>query len=222
MAFTFVFVLYLLHFIFASASYAEHSKTCKLHSPYKELVGSSESLARQNEVADHAGLLRVKNYVELKELVKKKYFVSVARSSSTYYYTGRTEYRFVLPFAFEFLKELAAEFYKETVKRPEEDSRRVKSGGRLKISSLLRTENYQRWLAGIGISDANGEDDNHRSVHTTGAAFDISKKPMTKSQTEWLRNRLIEFERKGFIEATEEMCSNTFHVMVFPPHKSGQ
>lgn len=91
----------------------------------------------------------------------------------------------------------------------------AKINSKIRHKSFLRTEAYQNKLIRQGISDAEGDEDNRRSVHTTGAAFDISKKPMTPRQIRRLRKRLLRLERLGVIEATEEMCSNAFILWCF-------
>ena len=53
-----------------------------------------------------------------------------------------------------------------------------------------------------------------RSVHPTGMAVDL-RKPKGKCLT-WLRSTLLELERSGVVEATEEYGPPHFHVAVFP------
>ena len=52
-----------------------------------------------------------------------------------------------------------------------------------------------------------------RSVHPTGMAIDL-RKPQGRCLT-WLRGTLLDLERKGVIDATEEFRPPHFHVVVF-------
>ncbi len=58
----------------------------------------------------------------------------------------------------------------------------------------------------------NGSD---RSVHPTGIAVDLRKSNDRRCR-DWLRETLVELERAGLIEATEEFRPPHFHVAVFP------
>lgn len=54
-----------------------------------------------------------------------------------------------------------------------------------------------------------------RSVHPTGMAIDL-RKPTTRRCLTWLRRTLIQLERAGVLEATEERHPPHFHVAVYP------
>lgn len=54
-----------------------------------------------------------------------------------------------------------------------------------------------------------------RSVHPTGMAVDL-RKPTDAKCRSWLRERLLELERVGVLEATEEYGPPHFHVAVYP------
>ena len=54
-----------------------------------------------------------------------------------------------------------------------------------------------------------------RSVHPTGMAVDI-RKPQGGRCLSWLRETLLQLEREGVIEATEERRPPHFHVAVYP------
>jgi hypothetical protein len=54
-----------------------------------------------------------------------------------------------------------------------------------------------------------------RSVHPTGMAIDL-RKPDDAKCRRWLRDTLLELERAGVIEATEEFGPPHFHVAIFP------
>ncbi len=52
-----------------------------------------------------------------------------------------------------------------------------------------------------------------KSVHPTGIAFDV-RKPKRRMCRDWLRQLLLQHEREGAIEATEEFRPPHFHVVV--------
>jgi hypothetical protein len=54
-----------------------------------------------------------------------------------------------------------------------------------------------------------------RSVHPTGMAIDL-RRPRDRECLSWLRDVLLDLEKKGLIEATEERSPAHFHVAVFP------
>jgi hypothetical protein len=53
------------------------------------------------------------------------------------------------------------------------------------------------------------------SVHPTGMAIDL-RKPTSRRCLTWLRKTLIQLERTGVLEATEERHPPHFHVAVYP------
>lgn len=55
-----------------------------------------------------------------------------------------------------------------------------------------------------------------KSVHPTGIAIDL-RKPKKRDCRDWLRERLLELESDGMIEATEEFRPPHFHVVVYAP-----
>ncbi|HEU4798529.1 MAG TPA: DUF5715 family protein, partial [bacterium] len=79
---------------------------------------------------------------------------------------------------------------------------RAACGERLVITSAVRPATRQPSNA------------TRRSVHPTGMAIDL-RKPKGAC-LRWLRSTLIELERDGVIEATEEYGPPHFHVALFP------
>ncbi|HYD53712.1 MAG TPA: DUF5715 family protein [Gemmatimonadaceae bacterium] len=55
-----------------------------------------------------------------------------------------------------------------------------------------------------------------KSVHPTGIAIDL-RKPRGRDCRDWLRDRLLELERDGSVDATEEFHPPHFHVVVYSP-----
>lgn len=55
-----------------------------------------------------------------------------------------------------------------------------------------------------------------RSVHPTGLAVDL-RKPRRSACRAWLRDRLLELEADGAVDATEEFRPPHFHLVVYKP-----
>jgi hypothetical protein len=90
----------------------------------------------------------------------------------------------------------------------------------LPITSLVRTQEYQRWL---------GETGNPNAIrikvppHTTGLAFDVFTYYMTAEEQNFLMEEIARLEREGRVEALREN-RNHIHVFAFadgtPPDES--
>ncbi|PYQ45136.1 MAG: hypothetical protein DMF77_05205 [Acidobacteria bacterium] len=84
-------------------------------------------------------------------------------------------------------------------------------GRLLPISSLVRTERYQRRLGRVNANATKVE----FPPHTTGCAFDISYRYMAADEQQFLMDRIAQLERDGKVEALKER-RNHIHVFVFP------
>jgi LysM repeat protein len=86
-------------------------------------------------------------------------------------------------------------------------------GIRLRITSLTRTPRLQLALrrTNANAAPARGA---LLSTHLTGAAVDISKRPLSPEQTVWLRTVLHRLTSKGLVRAIEEFREPHFHVLV--------
>ena len=84
----------------------------------------------------------------------------------------------------------------------------------LKITSLTRTVPTQRALRrkNGNAAPSNGH---IRSTHLTGAAVDISKRPLGAPQVRWLRVVLQRLATGRLLSAVEEFLQPHFHVLVF-------
>jgi hypothetical protein len=107
--------------------------------------------------------------------------------------------RFVRPQALAVLEELAAG-YQSKFERP------------LPVTSLVRTEEYQRRLRETGNPNAA---DVSVPPHTTGLAFDIFYRYMTAAEQEFLMDEIARLERDGRVEALRELRDH-YHVFVLP------
>ncbi len=170
------------------------------------LKGSPESLRKQNEVADQEGLKRIKNDRELEEMKKKGELVPVPLSTKVDPKL-HPKWRWCLSCTADFLDDFAVDFIDRFGYMPQ-------------LSSAVRT--VERQLAiqrGDELTPKNANaapvKGDRASVHLTGSSFDISKLKMPKDEILWVRQRLLELEERGLIEATEEWDQACFHVMVF-------
>ncbi len=204
---------FLLFYVYIAAGHeivkrpSAHQRWARPASPSgpQDLRGSPESLAKQNKVADLCKLSRFKDDRELQSFIARKLLVRVQDWTETYYVTTEERFRYLRPWAKDFLEGLAKKH-------------NATFGKHLKVTSLVRTEAYQRMLVKRGISDADGETEDRRSAHLTGSAFDVSRRDMSFLERAWMRWELWSLKRKEVIEAVEEgRHNNTFHIMVVPP-----
>jgi hypothetical protein len=86
-----------------------------------------------------------------------------------------------------------------------------KFGRRLPITSLVRTEEYQRLLRESGNPNAA---DVAPPPHTTGFAFDVYYRYMTAEEQEFVMSEIARLERAGRVEALRELRDH-YHIFVF-------
>jgi hypothetical protein len=86
-----------------------------------------------------------------------------------------------------------------------------KYGRRLPVTSLVRTEEYQRLLRESGNPNAA---DAAQPPHTTGLAFDIYYRYLTAAEQEFVMSEIARLEREGRVEALRELRDH-YHVFVF-------
>ena len=84
-------------------------------------------------------------------------------------------------------------------------------GRLLPVTSLVRTERYQRRLTRVNANATSVE----IPPHTTGCAFDISYRYMAADEQQFLMDRIAQLEQDGKVEALKER-RNHIHVFVFP------
>ena len=86
-----------------------------------------------------------------------------------------------------------------------------KFGRLLPVTSLVRTEEYQRLLRESGNPNAA---DVAPPPHTTGFAFDVYYRYMTAEEQEFVMGEIARLERAGRVEALRELRDH-YHVFVF-------
>ena len=177
------------------------------------LDGSDDSLRRQNEEADRLHLERYADAASLKAAIALGDLVPVAATDA---FTVDKDigskdrkhaslYRHVRTWTLAFIdRELS--------------SGRAATGSRFRITSLVRTEAYQKRLSRSNLNAVVGDDPMRHSSHLTGATVDISWKGLPQKAVRWLRDRLLTLEAQDHVEATMEHRNQCFHVMVFPSY----
>ena len=166
------------------------------------LRATTSSPLIQNEAADGDHLSRMHDTDMTARWSRLQLLQRVpARTSAYYLHAVREDNRYLRPWARLFLTRLSSQF-------------RARFGKPLRVTSLLRTEQYQRSLQrrnGNAASAAGPK----RSSHLTGASLDISKKGLTQRERDWLRRVLSSLRTKGYLYAIEEYKQPVFHIMVF-------
>ncbi len=173
----------------------------------QSLRGGRAAMTRQNECADADDLTRLQDLGDLERFIAQGHLVPVGGARS-YYLKGpgsldpknADAYRHARPWTKSFMdRELG------TLRR--------KFGHKAKITSLVRTQDYQDRICKSGNRAATcGEEDWEISTHLTGAAVDVSKRGMSRRALRWFRSRLRELQRQGKIHAIEER--GAFHILV--------
>ena len=211
---TAVFSVIVFMFVSATAAAAHPKPPAKQPAksqPHKvpeppRFSGSKDRLARQNAIADLYGLSRAEKDEDVPDFVAKNGLVPVPDRGHGYSVTAGERFRYLLPEALAYLDELSSAY-------------RAKFGEPLKVTSLLRTREYQLLLVHWRISDADCRTDSRCSTHLTGAAFDISKidiyrRAGAKEKLRWLRFKLAADWQAGKIDPIDEITN--IHIMVIP------
>ncbi len=166
------------------------------------LVGSHESLVRQNYRTEADGLERIEDDAQLNELLLEKALVQVPVSAQLRINDALpVNRRFCRPWTAEFLVNLArahaARFHRSLI-----------------VTSAVRTVEYQRSLMLVNGNAAPADGD-IASPHLSGATIDIAKKGLTMSEISWMRAYLLPLEQSGKIDVEEEFKQSCFHITVY-------
>jgi hypothetical protein len=166
------------------------------------LLGSLESLQRQNDRLDAEGLERIENEADLAARIANKLLVPIPASSALTVNAELEEnHRYCRPWTAKFLADLAraheAAFHRA-----------------LEVSSAVRTVEYQKRLMETNGNAAPAEGD-LVSPHLTGATIDIAKKGLNRAEMAWMRKQLAGLEAAGKIDVEEEFKQACFHITVY-------
>jgi hypothetical protein len=166
------------------------------------LLGSAESLARQNRINEEQGLERILDDDDLNDRIAQHLLVPVPASASLLVNGSLPENRrycrsWTAHFLTDFSRAHMARFH-----RP------------LMVTSAVRTVEYQKQLMMTNGNAAAAEGD-VVSPHLTGATIDIAKGTMTRQEVAWVRSWLLPLQAAGQIDVEEEFQQACFHITVY-------
>ncbi|KAA6460330.1 hypothetical protein DYQ86_14940 [Acidobacteria bacterium AB60] len=166
------------------------------------LIGSSESLARQNEMADAEGLERILDEDDLADRIAQKLLVPVPVSAQLAINDNLPDtHKYCRPWTADFLGDLAK-------------AHAARFGHAIQISSAVRTVEYQKQLMMTNGNAAAAEGD-IVSPHLTGATVDVAKSGMNRAELNWMRSWLMPLQVAGMIDVEEEFRQRCFHITVY-------
>jgi hypothetical protein len=166
------------------------------------LYGSREVLIHQNQMADREGLDRVRDDIDLLDLVREKKLVALPENSAIHIDERLPDNRrFSRPWTAAFLNVLARDFY-------------ASFHSPLQIDSAVRTVEFQQRLIRRNGNAAPAEGDT-ASPHLTGQAIDIAKRGLSLTQVAWMRVYLQPLIDQGKIDVEEEFQQACFHISVY-------
>jgi hypothetical protein len=153
------------------------------------LLGSHESLLRQNEEAREHDFTYLRTTADVRDYVQQGLLVRLP-GSSDYELADNVSFPYARPEVKTFIERLS-------------DQYRSACGERLVVTSLTRPITRQPANASA------------ISVHPTGMAIDLRRSDSSGCRL-WLETVLLDLENKGVIEATREQYPPHYHVAVFP------
>lgn len=165
------------------------------------LRGSHDSLLKQNEEIDRAGLPRIQDEAELDRLKAAGELVPVTESKYLRVDPRLPEdRRFCKPWTMAFLSDLSHDYFVQ-FKQP------------IQVNSAVRTVEQQRKLRRHNHNAAPEAGDT-ASSHLAGVTVDIAKHGMSRTQHKWVASYLERLKAQNLIEPEEERKQPVFHVMV--------
>lgn len=166
------------------------------------LRGSREILVHQNEMADAAGLERIRDDGELDRLRATHRLVNLASSASLHVNPELPENRrCARPWTARFAVDIAQAYYRQF-------------GEPLELNSAVRTISYQLRLQRVNGNAASVEGET-ASPHLTGQAIDFGKRGMSLAEIAWMRAYLGPLMQSGAIDVEEEFQQACFHISVY-------
>lgn len=166
------------------------------------LLGSAESLLRQNQINESEGLERILDEDDLTDRIEQHLLVPLPASASLEVNGDLPEtHRYCRPWTARFLTDFAR-------------AHEARFHGPLMVSSAVRTVEYQKQLQLTNGNAAAAEGD-IVSPHLTGATIDIAKSNMTRQEIGWTRSWLLPLQLAGKIDVEEEFQQACFHITVY-------
>jgi len=165
------------------------------------LRGSRDSLLKQNEEIDKAGLTRIESDEQLEQLEQRGVLVPLTETEYlTVSHSLKENRRYARPWTAQFVDDMSRDFYDQFHKP-------------LEVNSAVRTAEQQRHLMRVNGNAAPAEGE-IASSHLAGTTVDIGKRWLSRKQHKWLVDYLANLKDQNLIEPEEERRQACFHVMV--------
>jgi hypothetical protein len=166
-----------------------------------ELRGSRDSLLKQNDEINRAGLERIADDEQLRQLESTGALVQLTESKYLRINPSLHESRrYCRPWTAQFVDDLGHNFYQEFHKP-------------IQVNSAVRTVSQQRHLMRVNHNAAPAEGE-LASSHLAGTTVDIAKRGLTRKEHKWIADYLATMKENEVIEPEEERRQACFHVMV--------
>lgn len=187
----------------ADAVRGSRGKACpRLPDDRNVLRAKAGHLRRDNAAVRREGLSWLRDLALVQRFTKSRILVRLAAETKTYHVAGvARQLRVTRPWTKRFIEELSRAFH-------------GRFRTRLKVTSLTRTAGAQQALRRVN-GNAAPADGHVRSTHLTGAAVDISKRPLRDPELRWIRAALQRLAARRLLSAIEEFRQPHFHVLVF-------
>jgi len=156
----------------------------------QSLMGSRESLLRQNEEAQGHDFTYLRTSADVRGFVSQGLLVRLRGNSDYQIASGYVSFPYARPEVKLFVERLSDQYHEAC-------------GERLVVTSLTRPLTRQPPNA------------SHLSVHPTGMAADLRRSNRASCRL-WLEDTLLLLEGRGVVEATREQHPPHYHVTLFP------
>ena len=156
----------------------------------QSLLGSRESLLRQNEEAQDHDFTYLRTASDVRDFARRGLLVRLTGNSDYRLASDNVSFPYARPEVKLFVERLADQYHDAC-------------GERLTVTSLTRPITRQPPNA------------SHLSVHPTGMAADLRRSSRASCRG-WLESTLLDLEGKGVLEATREQWPPHYHVTLYP------
>lgn len=169
-------------------------------------AGSHDLLVKQNIELDRQQLPRINDDIELMQYELSQDLVPVSESDALKIAADLPDNRrYCRPWTRDFLEDFSQAFYNEF-------------GVPIQVNSLVRTAQQQRKLRRHNRFAAPDAGDT-ASTHLTGVTADLSRRGLSKSQYQWIRDYLMPLHEAGLVEPIEER-QPVLHVVVYQKYSA--
>src|SRR3954454_845243 len=164
--------------------------TCAAPLLAQSLLGSHESLLRQNQEAREHDFTYLRTSADVRDFAQQGLLVRLSGNANYELASDEVSFPYARPEVKTFIERLSNQY-------------RDACGERLVVTSLTRPITRQPPNASA------------ISVHPTGMAIDLRRSDSSGCR-QWLETVLLDLEGKGVLEATREQYPPHYHVAVFP------